>query len=70
MMTPIDVSRAQEIASAAGLRPARVKGTHVVQLTRSASANLEPIAWADFTSTLAERGLQLYESRGWLKIMK
>lgn len=70
VMTPIDVTRAQKIATKAGLRPARVKGTEVLQFTRRATGNFEPIDWTDFASTLGERGLRVYESGGWLKIMK
>ena len=70
VMTQIDVSRAQQIASKAGLQPAKVKGTDVVQFTRRGGKNFEPIPWADFAHTIEERGLHVYESHGWLKIMK
>ena len=70
MMSQIDVSRAQSIASKAGLKPARVKGTDVLQFTRRGGTNFEVIDWSTFTSTLEERGLHVYESSGWLKIMK
>jgi hypothetical protein len=69
-MTQIDVSRAQAIAQKAGLRPAKVKGTDVVQFTRRGGRNFEVINWSDFQSTLEHRGLHVYESDGWLKIMK
>lgn len=70
MMNQIDVSRAQAIASKAGLKPAKVKGTEVVQFTRRGGQRFEVIAWSDFQSTLEDRGLHVYESGGWLKIMK
>lgn len=70
VMTPIDVSRAQTIATKAGLKPAKVRGTDVLQFTRKGGKNFEVIDWTDFTSTLEDRHLRVYESHGWLKIMK
>lgn len=70
VMTRIPLERAQRIATKAGLRPARVKGTEVVQFTRRGGANLEVIDWGQFETTLRERRLRVYESDGWLKIMK
>jgi hypothetical protein len=70
MMNQIDVSRAQTIASKAGLKPARVKGTDVLQFTRRGGSSFEVIDWPTFQTTLTDRGLHVYESHGWLKIMK
>lgn len=70
MMTQIDVGRAQTIAAKAGLHPAKVKGTDVVQFTRRNGGRFEVLAWTEFQHTLEERGLHVYESHGWLKIMK
>ncbi|HEV8360128.1 MAG TPA: hypothetical protein VGR28_06710 [Candidatus Thermoplasmatota archaeon] len=69
-MTQIDVSRAQSIAERAGLKPAKVRGTDVIQFTRRPGKRFEPISWNDFAHDLETRGLHVYESSGWLKIMK
>lgn len=70
VMTQIDLGRAQKIATKAGLKPARVKGTDVLQFTRRPGQRFEVIDWTQFNATLGERGLHVYESSGWLKIMK
>jgi len=72
VMREIDVSKAINIAQDKGLRPARVKGTEIIQFTRQKSSNnrFEVIEWNNFQETLQTRGLRVYESGGWMKIMK
>lgn len=69
-MEPIDVDKAQSIAQKKGLKPARVKGTEIIQFTREGGSRFEIIQWPDFQSALDQRGLQVFESSGWMKIMK
>lgn len=69
-MQQIDPQRAQAIATEHGLRPAKVVGTGVLQFTRADSPRFQPVSWSEFTQDLEHRGLHVYESRGWLKIMK
>jgi hypothetical protein len=69
-MTQIDLPRAQAIATEHGLRPAKVRGTDVLQFTRADSPRFQTLTWSDFVHDLTERGLHVYESHGWLKIMK
>ncbi len=59
-----------EIAQKKGLKPGRVKGTTGVQFTKGRNDRLEIIDWDEFKSTLSKRKLQVYESGGWMKIMK
>ena len=70
VMEEISVSRARQIATKKGLKPGRVKGTHGVQLTKGKNERLEVIDWEDFEKTLTKRKLSVYESGGWMKIMK
>lgn len=70
MMNQIDAAKAQKIAQKVGLVPARVRGTDVVQLTRKTGGRFDTITWNDFYTSLEKRGLHVYESHGWLKIMK
>lgn len=70
VMTQIPVSQAQEIASKAGLKPAKVKGTEVLQFTRRGGKKFDLLDWTDFETALDERGLRVYEYGGFLKIMK
>ena len=53
-----------------GLKPGRVKGTNGIQFTKGSNARLEIVSWEDFEKTLGKRGLAVYESGGWMKIMK
>lgn len=70
VMEPITVDKAKKIASRKGLKPGRVKGTTGVQFTKGRNKRLEIIDWEDFEKTLKKRRLAVYESGGWMKIMK
>ncbi|MCD6384044.1 MAG: hypothetical protein J7L88_06245 [Thermoplasmata archaeon] len=69
-MQKISVEQAKKIAEKKGLKPGRVKGTNGVQFTKGNNARLEVISWEEFENILKERGLAVYESNGWMKIMK
>jgi len=70
VMEPISVQRAIQIAKRKGLKPGRVKGTNGIQFTKGRNRRLEIIDWDEFEKTLRKRRLQVYESGGWMKIMK
>ena len=70
VMEPISVESAIEKAKKKGLRPGRVKGTDGVQFTKGRNPRLEVIDWDEFRKTLANRRLQVFESSGFMKIMK
>ncbi len=69
-MEKIDISRAQAIAKNKGLKPGKVKGTDGVQFTKGKNNRLDVITWEEFQAILKKRGLAIYESGGWMKIMK
>ncbi|MCK4758217.1 MAG: hypothetical protein KAS67_07185 [Thermoplasmata archaeon] len=69
-MEPISVDDAIKIAKRKGLKPGRVKNTQGIQFTKGKNDRLEIIDWDEFKSTLTKRKLQVYESGGWMKIMK
>ncbi|OGS46760.1 MAG: hypothetical protein A3K66_00940 [Euryarchaeota archaeon RBG_16_67_27] len=69
-MEPISVEAAIEKAKKKGLRPGRVRGTDGIQFTKGRNTRLEVISWDDFRDTLADRRLQVFESGGFMKIMK
>lgn len=70
VMEPISFEKAKEIARKKGLKPGRVKGTNGIQFTKGRNARLQTIDWNEFKATLTKRKLQVYESGGWMKIMK
>ncbi|HEX9907300.1 MAG TPA: hypothetical protein VGB78_02390 [Thermoplasmata archaeon] len=70
VMEPISIEKAMEIAKKKGIKPGRVKGTHGIQFTKGRNSRLEIIDWDEFKTTLGKRRLQVYESGGWMKIMK
>ncbi|MEE8199469.1 MAG: hypothetical protein V3R48_07145 [Thermoplasmata archaeon] len=70
VMEPISAERAMQIAQEKGLSPGKVKGTDGVQFTKGNNSRLEVIDWDEFKGLLQTRGLQVYESGGWMKIMK
>ena len=69
-MEVIGMDKVRSIAEVKGLKPGRVKGTEGVQLTKGANPRIEVIGWKDFEGALETRGLAIYESGGWMKIMK
>ena len=69
VMEPISVENAKNIAGRKGLKPGRVKGTNGIQFTKGGNSRLEIIDWSEFERTLGSKGLQIYESGGWMKIM-
>ncbi len=70
VMREIAPEDAMKIAAEKGLKPAKVKGTTHIQFTRGGNDRLEEISWDEFKSILKERGLGIYESGGWMKIMQ
>ncbi len=70
VMEEIPLTRAKTIAKRKGLKPGRVKGTNGVQFTKGRNPRLETIEWDEFEKTLKRRRLAVYESGGWMKIMK
>lgn len=69
-MEPISIEAAIERAKKKGLRPGRVKGTEGIQFTKGRNARIEVITWEEFRQTLAERKLEVFDSGGFMKIMK
>ncbi|MCI4371523.1 MAG: hypothetical protein L3J78_02635 [Thermoplasmata archaeon] len=70
VMEAVGVDAAIEKAKKKGLRPGRVKGTDGIQFTKGRNERIEVISWEEFRSTLEERELEVYESGGFMKIMK
>ncbi len=70
VMEPVGIETAIEKAKKKGLRPGRVKGTDGIQFTKGRNDRIEVISWDEFRNTLAERKLEVYESSGFMKIMK
>ena len=69
-MEKIDFAKAQAIAEKKGLKPGKVKGTSGIQFTKGNNNRLDVIGWDEFEKLLNQRGLAVYESAGWMKIMK
>lgn len=69
-MERITFERAKRIADNKGLKPGRVKGTDGIQFTKGNNNRLDVITWDEFENALETRGLAVYESGGWMKIMK
>ena len=69
-MERIDLEKAKLIAKNKGLKPGKVKGTTGIQFTKGKNNRLDVIEWAEFEEILKKRGLAIYESGGWMKIMK
>ena len=69
-MQEIPLDKAKNIATKKGLKPGKVKGTSGVQFTKGDNPRLQTIDWDEFESQLKKHRLSVYESGGWMKIMK
>lgn len=70
-MQRITIEQAKRIAQNKGLKPGRVKGTaDAVQLTKGRNPKMDIIAWEDFEAVLKRKGLAVYESGGFMRIMR
>ena len=69
-MEPISLDKAKAFANKKGLKPGKVKGTSGIQFTKGTNNRLDVIGWDEFEEILNARGLGVYESGGWMKIMK
>jgi len=70
VMEPVSIEAAIEKAKKKGLRPGRVKGTDGIQFTKGRNDRIEVISWEEFRSTLSDRKLEVFDSNGFMKIMK
>ncbi len=61
---------ARKIAVEKGLQPSKVKGTNTLRFSKTPSDKLQVITWDEFQQTASVRGLAVYESAGWMKLMK
>ena len=66
----IDFEETRRIAEQKGLQPGRVRGTEQVRFTKGTNERLEVIDWTEFEATVRRRSLGVYESGGWMKLMR
>ncbi len=66
----ISFDDARKIAAEKGLQPSKVKGTNTLRFSKTPSDKLQVITWDEFQQTASVRGLAVYESAGWMKLMK
>lgn len=66
----ISFEYARQIASVKGLQPSKVKGTNTLRFTKGSSDKLQVISWDEFEKTATGRNLAVYESGGWMKLMR
>ena len=66
-----DIEEVKAIAAKKGLKAGRVRDTEDgIQFTKGTNNRLDVISWEEFEKLLNERKLAVYESAGWMKIMK
>ncbi len=69
-MSMIDLERAKTLANKKGLKPGMVIGRSEVHFTTENNRRLRIIDWETFNESLDDKKLAVYESNGWMKIMK
>jgi len=69
-LQPISFDLARQIATRKGLTPSRVRGTETIRFAKGQSEKLEPIEWPEFERIAQERRLTVYESGGFMKLMR
>ncbi|MGB9636045.1 MAG: hypothetical protein ACPL1Y_02200 [Thermoplasmata archaeon] len=70
VMQKISLDEAKKIAAKKNLKPGKVKGTEGIQFTKGKNERIEVVDWDEFEKLLKKRKLAIYESNGWMKIMK
>jgi len=72
LVEKISIEKVKEIAEEYDLKPAKTKGSNVVNIRVKPNENLEDISWEEFEKILQEKGLAVYkaEDSDFLKIMK
>ena len=66
----IDFETARRIAAEKGLSPSKVRGTDTLRFSRTPNDKLRVITWKEFRDTAESRELAVYESGGWMKLMR
>lgn len=69
-MDRISLDKAKTIAEKKGLKPGKVKGLTTLQFTKGSSSKVEIITWDEFEKGLKAKNLAVYESNGWMKLMR
>src|SRR5947199_8383631 len=66
----ISFEYARQIAAVKGLQPSKVRGTTRLRFTKGGSEKLQVITWDEFEKAASGRDLAVYESGGWMKLMR
>jgi len=66
----ISFEYARQIAAVKGLQPSKVRGTNTLRFTKGGSEKLQVITWDEFEKAASGRDLAVYESGGWMKLMR
>jgi len=66
----IDFQTVRKIAEQKGLKPSRVRGTNTLRFTNGSNPGLELVTWDEFERAATTRKLAVYESAGWMKLMR
>ena len=66
----IDFDAAKRIAAEKGLSPSKVRGTDTLRFSKTPNEKLQVITWEEFQTTADSRKLAVYESGGWMKLMR
>ena len=66
----IDFETARQIAAEKGLSPSKVMGTETLRFSKTPNDKLQVITCDEFQRTAESRELVVYESGGWMKLMR
>ncbi len=66
----IDFETARRIAADKGIAPTKVVGTDTLRFSKNPNEKLRVITWEEFRQTAESRQLAVYESGGWMKLMR
>ena len=69
-MNRIDVKKAKTIAEEKGLLPGKVVSSDGIQFTKGDDTRIKVMNWNEFEEELEKRDLAIFESAGFMKIMK
>jgi hypothetical protein len=64
----LTIDEAKRLATEQGLTPGKIKGTNLIEFTRSSNPKVVILEWPEFEKLVVRRKLSIQESGGYLRL--
>ena len=68
-MKEITIEEAKKVAERRSLKPARLKGTEILNFVKDPAGRYEEISWQELEALVKKHDRRINEDNGWLKIL-